>query len=573
MVLTDLSKRLTEAIGRLNTKAGGSVDEAAVKGVILDIQRALLESDVNIKLVRKLGDEIKATALKAVEDEDLAPSAIAKHVEKSVAAALVHMLTPARKPRKLKKGQPNVVMFVGLQGAGKTTTVAKYANYYKNRRFKVAMVCADTFRAGAFDQLKQNASKLHVPYYGSSSETDPVAIARAGVKAFRRDRFDLIIVDTSGRHKQEADLFREMEAVHAAVRPDEVIFVMDSTIGQAAEAQAEAFGSTVDVGSVIMTKLDGHAKGGGALSAVAATGAPVTFLGSGEHFADLQPFDPTEFVGKLLGRSSIVSLMRAVKETIDEEEQMAMLKRATKGGMTMRDVYDQIAQIQKLGSIQQIMGALGGPMAAMMQNLPEGQDGSERFTRMLVVLDSLSERELDSPVKTLLADDAVLRRVARGSGAELPEVYQIFGMAKQMSTMLGSFGKMGLANGGDKKLASKLKRDPAAMQRALAKSMPAGVMQQMGGAQGMMGMLKRLTSGGGLKDLMGGSGLGALAGGAGGEDAMAKMMEAMGGEGGMPDMAKMASMLGGGGGGGMGNPAAAAAAAKRAARSARGRRR
>lgn len=328
--------------------------------------------------------------------------------------------TPARKARKLVKGKCNVVMFVGLQGAGKTTTVAKYAHYYKNRRYRVAMVCADTFRAGAFDQLKQNASKLHVPYYGSSSETDPVVVARAGVDVFRREGFDLIIVDTSGRHMQESELFKEMEAVNAAVKPDEVVFVMDSTIGQAAEAQATAFGSSVDVGSVIITKLDSHAKGGGALSAVAATGAPITFTGSGEHFADLDPFEPAEFVGKLLGRGGIMGLVRALKETTDEGEQLAMLKRATKGHMTMRDVYDQMTQIMKLGSLSKIMSSLGGPMAAAMEAMPEGQDPGDRFKRMLIIMDSMTETELDGTMGDLLADDGKLRRV-RGRVAALSQ--------------------------------------------------------------------------------------------------------------------------------------------------------
>jgi signal recognition particle subunit SRP54 len=257
----------------------------------------------------QIGKELKAKALEAIEDDEADSAYIARFVEKAVGEALVSILTPSKAARKLVRGKPNVVMFVGLQGAGKTTTIAKYAHYYKNRRFRVAMVCADTFRAGAFDQLRQNATKLHVPFYGSHSETDPVKIAREGVETFRRERFDLIIVDTSGRHKQETALFREMEAVHDAVTPDEVIFVMDSTIGQAAEAQARAFSTSVDVGSVIITKLDGHAKGGGALSAVAATGSPIIFTGSGEHFADLDPFQPTEFVGKLLGKGNLTGLV------------------------------------------------------------------------------------------------------------------------------------------------------------------------------------------------------------------------------------------------------------------------
>ncbi|CAE7742233.1 Srp54 [Symbiodinium sp. KB8] len=471
-------------------------------------------------------------------------------------------------------------MFVGLQGAGKTTTVAKFAHYYKNRRFKVAMVCADTFRAGAFDQLRQNASKLRVPFYGSHAETDPVRIAREGVAAFRKDKFDLIIVDTSGRHRQETELFREMEAVHSAVEPDDVVFVMDSTIGQAAEAQARAFSESVEVGSVVITKLDGHAKGGGALSAVTATGAPVIFTGSGEHFADLDPFEPAEFVGKLLGKgdlSGIVSLgrcakppaapawtavigrlvIRAMRETVDEGEQLAMLRRITKGHFTMRDLYEQLTQIGKLGPLSKVMASMPGPIAQAFAGMPEG-GGQDKFKRMLVIMDSMTDAEMDMPFADLMAAEPRLRRVARGSGAPMAEVYQLMAMAKQFSGILGKFGKMGLMNGGDKKLATKLKRDPESLRRQLsAAGLPPSIMNTMGGVDGMMGMLKSLTGGGGggLAEMMGGAGGPAgPAGAGGGMPDMASLMKMMGGAGGaagggMPDMASLMKMMGGAGGG------------------------
>lgn len=192
-------------------------------------------------------------------------------------------------------------MFVGLQGSGKTTTCTKLAHYYKRRSWRTGLVCADTFRAGAFDQLKQNAAKARIPFYGSYTEIDPVVIARDGVKKFKEENFDIIIVDTSGRHKQEESLFEEMIQVYNTIKPDNVVFVMDASIGQACEAQARAFNEKVDVGSVIVTKLDGHAKGGGALSAVAATQSPINFIGTGEHIDQFEPFDASSFVRKLLG--------------------------------------------------------------------------------------------------------------------------------------------------------------------------------------------------------------------------------------------------------------------------------
>ena len=197
-----------------------------------------------------------------------------------------------------------VVMFVGLQGSGKTTTCMKYAHHYKKKQFKPAMICADTYRAGAFDQLKQNATKAQIPFYGSYNEVDPAIIAKEGVERFREEKNDLIIVDTSGRHKQEEALFEEMREVADAVKPDLVVFVMDGSIGQAAFDQAKAFKDSVEVGACILTKMDGHAKGGGALSAVAATKSPIVFLGTGEHMDQFEPFLTKPFVGRLLGKAS-----------------------------------------------------------------------------------------------------------------------------------------------------------------------------------------------------------------------------------------------------------------------------
>lgn len=199
-------------------------------------------------------------------------------------------------------------MFVGLQGAGKTTTCTKYAHHYIQQGWRVALVCCDTFRAGAFNQLQQNAAKIRCAFYGNPDETDPVKIADEGVEIFKREKYEIIIVDTSGRHAQEDNLFDEMKQIKDVVQPSETIFVMDGSIGQALTSQATAFKEAVDVGSVIITKLDGHAKGGGALSAVAATGSPIIFLGLGESFADLESFDPESFIKRLLGLGDLKTL-------------------------------------------------------------------------------------------------------------------------------------------------------------------------------------------------------------------------------------------------------------------------
>ncbi|KAF5016406.1 hypothetical protein F66182_11919, partial [Fusarium sp. NRRL 66182] len=278
MVLQDLGRRINAAVNDLTRSS--TLDEKAFDDMLKEICSALLSADVNVRLVQNLRKSIKHS----VNFSSL-PSAVNKKrlIQKAVFDELVALVNPHADPFKPKKGRVNVIMFVGLQGAGKTTTCTKLARHYQMRGFKTALVCADTFRAGAFDQLKQNAIKAKIPYYGSLTQTDPVVVAAEGVAQFKKERFDIIIVDTSGRHKQEEDLFEEMTQIQNAVRPDQTILVLDSTIGQAAEAQSSAFKATADFGAIIITKTDGHAAGGGAISAVADTHTPIIFLGTGEH--------------------------------------------------------------------------------------------------------------------------------------------------------------------------------------------------------------------------------------------------------------------------------------------------
>jgi signal recognition particle subunit SRP54 len=274
------------------------IDEKVLTNLLKDICAALLQADVNAKLVARLRNNIKSI----VNLEELAAGINKrKLIQKAVYDELCRLVDPGVDAFKPKKGRVNVIMFVGLQGAGKTTSCTKLAYYYQRKGWKTCLVCTDTFRAGAFDQLKQNATKAKIPYYGSYTESDPVQLAQEGVEKFKQEGFEIIIVDTSGRHKQEEDLFEEMIQISTVVKPNNVIFVMDGSIGQAAEAQAKAFKDTVDVGSIIITKMDGHAKGGGAISAVAATASPIVFIGTGEHIGDLEPFQAPQFISKMLG--------------------------------------------------------------------------------------------------------------------------------------------------------------------------------------------------------------------------------------------------------------------------------
>ena len=317
---------------------------------------ALLQADVNVMLVKKMKDSITAS-FKLSEESG---SDLRKLILQGVVDELTNMLTASRVPFVPKKGKTNVVMLVGLQGSGKTTTCTKLAYHWKRKNFRVCLVCADTFRAGAFDQLKQNATKVKIPFYGSYTETDPVAIAKEGVDTFRKEGFDIIIVDTSGRHKQEDDLFEEMVQVENVVKPDEVIFVMDSSIGQACKDQAQAFKKAVRVGSVIVTKLDGHSKGGGAISAVSATDSPIIFIGTGEHFNDFESFNSESFVRRLLGLGDLKKLFETIKDVVDPKAGAELLENLCKKNFSLKTMQTLYNSTLSLGPMNQFMSMIPG---------------------------------------------------------------------------------------------------------------------------------------------------------------------------------------------------------------------
>jgi len=511
MVLADLGGKITGALRKLQSEA--VIDDDLLDLVMKEIAAALLQADVPVRAVAELRKNVKTI----VNMEDAPATNKRKLVQKAVVEELVRLLTPSRKPYQMKKGQCNVVMFVGLQGSGKTTTCTKFAHFYQRKGWKCALVCADTFRAGAYDQLRQNAAKAKIPFYGSYSETDPVKIAEEGVEMFRAEKYDIIIVDTSGRHKQETALFDEMQQVAEAVDPSDIIFVMDSHIGQACFDQAQAFTTSVDVGSVIVTKLDGHAKGGGALSAVAATGSPIIFIGTGEHFDDFESFEAQSFVSRLLGLGDLAGLFSTIKDAVPLDKQPELLNRISKGIFTMRDLYEQFENVQKMGPMSQVLSMIPGMNSNMLSKGAE-KEGVKRIKMFMVTMDSMNDDELDC-VKPMIPSR--VNRVARGAGVGHKAVETLMEEYKRMSKMVGKFGKMGMAGkGGDM---SAMMRNPKQMMQKMSSMMDPKMLKQMGGAGNMMNMMKQM---GKMDGKGGGGGLPGLGGMDMGD--MMKQMQKMG---------------------------------------------
>jgi signal recognition particle subunit SRP54 len=404
------------------------VDEETVKQLALDIQRALLLADVNVKLVLEISKRIEDRALK----EKLPPGISRReHVTKVVYEELTRFLGEKPVPLKIKTGKRNVFMLVGIQGSGKTTGSSKLARYFQKRGLKTALICTDTFRPGAYAQLEQLAKRINIPTYGDPKAKNAIKIASEGLKKFASQ--DVIIIDTAGRHKDEKSLIAEMRMLEKKIKPDETILVIDGTIGQQAAIQAKAFNEATPIGSIFVAKLDGSARGGGALSAVAATGAPIKFIGTGEKINDIEPFVPSRFVGRLLGMGDLESLLEKVREAevkVPEKKMRAFLS----GKFTLTDMYEQFEAMRNMGPIGRLLKMVPG----FSYNIPDEMmdTAQDRLEKWRIIIQSMTPKEREKP-KTLTSSR--IRRVARGSGTtekEVKELLEQYSMMKKMMKTL-----------------------------------------------------------------------------------------------------------------------------------------
>jgi len=423
MALERLGSSLYEALKKV--LRASVVDEAAVKELVLDVQRALLQADVNVKLVLEISKRIEERALK-----EKVPLGVSRreHVIKVVYEELTRFLGEKPVPIKMEPGKKKVIMLVGIQGSGKTTAAAKLARYFQKRGLKPALICADTYRPGAYAQLQQMANKINISLYGDLKAKDPVKIAINGLKQFN-DR-DVIIIDTAGRHKEEQELIKEMMMLEKNIRPDEVMLVIDGTIGQQAMVQAKAFNEATPIGSILVTKLDGSARGGGALSAVVATGAPIKFISTGEKIEDIEPFVPSRFVGRLLGLGDLETLIEKVREAevkVPEKKAKAILS----GKFTLTDMYEQFEAMKGMGPFRKILKMLPG----MSYDIPEDKlnMAEDHLEKWRVIIQSMTPEEKNNP-KTFNASR--IKRVARGSGTSEKEVKELLKQYVMMRRML-----------------------------------------------------------------------------------------------------------------------------------------
>jgi signal recognition particle subunit SRP54 len=426
MVLDRLGSSLNDALKKV-FKAP-VMDEKTVKELVRDIQRALLQADVNVKLVLEVSKRIEERALK----EKVPPGVSRReHIVKVVYEELTRFLGEKSASLKIEPGKRMVLMLVGIQGSGKTTASGKLAKYFQKRGLKTALVCTDTYRPGAYDQLNQLASRANIPVYGEPKEKKSEKIALRGLKQFKD--YDLVIIDTAGRHKEEKGLIDEMKRLEKVIRPDEAILVIDGTIGQQAAIQAKALHEATPIGSILVSKLDGSARGGGALSAVAAIGAPIKFISSGEKLGDIEPFVPSRFVGRLLGMGDLQSLVDKVRDAevkVPEKKVRAFMS----GKFTLTDMYEQFESMKKMGPLKGLLKMIPG----MSYNVPDDKMNlaEDALKRWRVIIQSMTPKEREKPK---ILSSSRIHRVARGSGTTEKEVKELLTQYNNMKKMMKTF--------------------------------------------------------------------------------------------------------------------------------------
>ena len=434
MVLDDLGSSLRGTLDKLRGKS--RISEEDVEEVVKEIQRSLLQADVDVSLVMDLSDSIKERSL---EEEPPAGTTAREHVLRIVYEEMVDLVGESTE----LPLEQQTVMLAGLQGSGKTTTAAKMAWWFSKKGLKPAVIQTDTFRPGAYDQAKQMSERAEVDFYGDPDGDDPVEIAREGLAA--TEDADVRIVDTAGRHALEDDLIAEIEEIERVVRPDRSLLVLDAAIGQGAKDQAQQFEESIGIDGVAITKLDGTAKGGGALTAVNETGSSIAFLGTGEEVQDVERFEPDGFISRLLGMGDLKQLTerveRAMQETQEEEEEWDP-EDMLQGQFTLRDMKKQMDAMNRMGPLDQVMDMIPGFGGGIKDQLPDDTMDvtQERMRSFEVIMGSMTEDELENPRQI---GQSRTERIARGSGQPEERVRELLQQHKMMERTIKQFQGMG----------------------------------------------------------------------------------------------------------------------------------
>ena len=433
MAFEGLTEKLSAAFKKLRGK--GRITEADVKEAMREIRLALLEADVSYKVVKDFVKAVTERAIGADVMESLTP---AQMIVKIVNEELTTLMGSENEKLKISSRPPTVVMLVGLQGAGKTTNGAKLAGHFKKQGKRPLLVACDIYRPAAIKQLQVVGEKLEIPVF-EMGQTNPVEIAKAAVAHAEKHGNDMVFLDTAGRLHIDEALMEELKAIKAAVNPTDIVLVVDAMTGQDAVNAASSFNEMLDIDGVMLTKLDGDARGGAALSIKAVTGKPILFLGTGEKLDQIEPFHPDRMASRILGMGDVLSLIEKAEQALDQKKAEELQQKLRSNSFTLSDFYDQMVQMRKMGPIQDILGMLPGVNASALQNV---QIDEKAMAHVEAIILSMTPYERDNPS---CLNYSRKRRISAGCGVKVEEINRLLKQFNAMQQMMKQFAGPGAA--------------------------------------------------------------------------------------------------------------------------------
>ena len=433
MAFEGLTEKLSAAFKKLRGK--GRITESDVKEAMREIRLALLEADVSYKVVKDFVKAVTERAIGADVMESLTP---AQMIVKIVNEELTTLMGSENEKLKISSRPPTVVMLVGLQGAGKTTNGAKLAGHSKKQGKRPLLVACDIYRPAAIKQLQVVGEKLEIPVF-EMGQTNPVEIAKAAVAHAEKHGNDMVFLDTAGRLHIDEALMEELQAIKAAVNPTDIVLVVDAMTGQDAVNAASSFNEMLDIDGVMLTKLDGDARGGAALSVKAVTGKPILFLGTGEKLDQIEPFHPGRMASRILGMGDVLSLIEKAEQALDQKKAEELQQKLRSNSFTLSDFYDQMVQMRKMGPIQDILGMLPGVNASALQNV---QIDEKAMAHVEAIILSMTPYERDNPS---CLNYSRKRRISAGCGVKVEEINRLLKQFNAMQQMMKQFAGPGAA--------------------------------------------------------------------------------------------------------------------------------
>lgn len=426
----NLSTKLQDIFGKL--KSRGKLSEKDVDAAMREIRLALLEADVNYKVVKDFVSKVKERAIGGEVLDSLTPG---QQVVKIVNEGLTELMGSTESKLSFAPRPPSIIMLVGLQGSGKTTTSAKLAHHLRSSGKRPFLVGADVYRPAAIDQLRTLAEENNISFYSDDPTTAPLTIVKDGIRAANQKGSDVIIVDTAGRLHIDDDMMQELEQIKREVKPHQILLVVDAMTGQDAVNVAQAFRERLDFDGVVMTKLDGDARGGAALSIKAVTGRPIKLVSVGEKMDSLEPFHPDRMASRILGMGDILTLIEKAQSNIDEKQAKEMEEKLRKADFNFEDFLNQMEQMQKMGPINQLMKMIPG-----MGKLPKDISVSDQdLARIRAIIQSMTREERLAPN---IINGSRRERIAKGSGTDTHQINQLLKQFAQTKKMLKQLGSM-----------------------------------------------------------------------------------------------------------------------------------